>query len=412
MAVETEHTGGGGGLASLWYDKRNRAIILQVIAVVLFVAFVVSIVNNTVTNMEARGLKPGFGFMSQIAGFNPTSKEFNLTNFDVNSSTHGDVFVLGLVNTLVISAIGVVLATIVGFIFGVLRLSNNLLIKFLASCYIEVMRNIPLLLHIFIWYFAAWLLLPQLMETIDGVRTVTAFNFLGLDLIYISQRGINYPSAILEPGWQAVLAAFIAAIVGIVYLVKWAKKRQDATGQTFPVFWSSLGLLIVLPVIGYYISGQPIGWSLPEAGRFNLSGGATLPGGMMGLLLALVVYTGAFIAEAVRAGIQSVSHGQTEAAFALGIRPGVTTRKVIIPQAMRVIIPPMTSQYLNLTKNSSLAVAIGYPDLVNIFTGVSLNQTGNAVEIIALTMLVYLTISLSISSCMNWYNKRVALVER
>lgn len=409
MAVEAERAGSG---ASWWYDKRTRAIIMQVVVVALFVAFVAYIVNNTSTNMASRGLSPGFGFLNQIAGFNPTSPEFNLTNFDVNSSTHGDVFVLGLVNTLVVSVIGVILATIVGFIMGVLRLSKNPLINFLASCYVEIMRNIPLLLHIFIWYFAVWLTMPELFSTIDGKRELTAFNFLGLDMIFISQRGINYPSTILNPGWQAIPIAFALAVIGIIFLAKWAKKRHDATGQPFPVFWVSVAMLIGLPLLAYFAAGQPIGWDLPQPGRFNLRGGATLPGSLMGLLLALVIYTGAFIAENVRSGIQSVSHGQTEAAFALGLRPNVTMQKVIIPQAMRVIVPPMTSQYLNLTKNSSLAVAIGYPDLVNIFTGVSLNQTGNAVEIIAITMAVYLTISLTISMFMNWYNKSVALVER
>lgn len=409
MAVEAERARGG---ANWWYDRRTRAIIMQVVVVLAFVSFIAYIVNNTATNMEARGLSPGFGFLSQIAGFMPTSPTFNLTDFDVNSSTHWDVFVLGLVNTLIISAIGVVLATIVGFIMGVLRLSKNPLINFLASSYVEIMRNIPLLLHIFIWYFAVWLSLPELFDNVDGKRELAAFNFLGLDLIYISQRGINYPSAILNLGWQAVPIAFGIAIVGIVFMAKWAKKRQDATGQIFPVLWVSIALLFGLPILAYLVMGGPIGWDLPEAGRFNLRGGANLPGGMMGLLLALVIYTGAFIAEAVRSGIQSVSHGQTEAAFALGLRPNITTRKVIIPQAMRVIVPPMTSQYLNLTKNSSLAVAIGYPDLVNIFTGVSLNQTGNAVEIIAMTMGVYLTISLVISLFMNWYNTSVKLVER
>lgn len=411
MAVEADRA--GFSLSSLWYDKRNRAIILQILTVSIFVWFVYQIVTNAVANMENQGLTPGFDFMSQIAGFNPTSPEFNLTDFDVNSSTHGDVFILGIVNTLLISAVGVFLATIVGFVFGVLRLSHNLLIKFLASCYIEGMRNIPLLLHIFIWYFGVVLFLPQLMGPLpEGGRGVTGINLMGLDLIYISNRGINFPSPVLEAGWQAIPIALAAAIAGIVFMAKWAKKRQDATGQPFPVFLTSIAILFGVPLLAYFIAGQPIGWDVPQATRFNLKGGAAMTGPMMGLLMALVVYTGAFIAENVRSGIQSVSHGQTEAAFALGLRPGVTMRKIIIPQAMRVIVPPMTSQYLNLTKNSSLAVAIGYPDLVNIFTGVSLNQTGNAVEIIALTMLVYLTISLTISLFMNWYNKRVALVER
>ena len=244
------------------------------------------------------------------------------------------------------------------------------------------------------------------MTTVSGSK--------GSILITGASSGIGRAVAeeFLNEGWQAIPIAFAIAVAGVIFLAKWAKKRQDDTGQTFPVFWTSVGMLIGLPVLASIVMGGPIGWDLPQAGKFNLKGGAALPGGMMGLLLALVLYTGAFIAENVRSGIQAVSHGQTEAAFALGLRPTVTMRKVIIPQAMRVIVPPMTSQYLNLTKNSSLAVAIGYPDLVNIFTGVSLNQTGNAVEIIAMTMAVYLTISLTISLFMNWYNKRVALVER
>jgi general L-amino acid transport system permease protein len=385
-----------------WNDERIRAILVQLIVVTLFTLFIVYIVNNTAENMAARGLKAGFGFMNDIAGFMPTSPGFNVTNFDVNVSTHGEVFLLGLVNTLLISAVGIVLATIVGFIFGVLRLSDNLLIRFVAACYVEGTRNIPLLLQILIWYFGV------ILPFFPSARQSWSLG----DVIFFNDRYIAYATPVLEPGAWAFLLSFLVAIAAIIFLKKWAHKRQEDTGEQFPVFWTSVGIFFILPAVVYFVMGQPISWDVPELKGFNYRGGAQLPGSFMGMLAALTFYTGAFIAENVRAGIQSVSHGQTEASYALGLRPGTTTRLIIIPQAMRVIVPPVTSQYLNLAKNSSLAIIIGYPDLVNVFSGISLNQTGNAVEIIAMTMLVYLTISLLISAFMNWYNRRVALVER
>ena len=388
--------------ASFWRDQRNRAIMTQIVVISLFVALVWFIVDNTIENLARLGIEPGFDFMGEIAGFMPTSPNFNITNFDVNSSTHKDVFFLGLVNTVLIAFCGIVLSTVVGFIFGVLRLSSNVLISFVAAIYIECTRNVPLLLQILIWYFGVFLALPNVRSSLS----------VG-DAIFLNDRYLTFPVPVPDDYtiW-AFPIAIVIAIVTIVFISLLAKRRQDATGEQFPVFWVSIGILIGLPFLSLVVTGFPFTWDVPSLQGFNFQGGTQAPAAFWALLAALTFYTGAFIAENVRAGIQAVSHGQTEAANALGLRPGLTMRKVIIPQALRVIVPPTTSQYLNLTKNSSLAIAIGYPDLVNVFTGISLNQTGNAVEIIALTMLVYLTISLLISLFMNWYNKRIALVER
>jgi general L-amino acid transport system permease protein len=399
--MTAEVTSGHAPKASFWRDQRNRAIITQILVIGSFVALVWFIVDNTVSNLSRLGIEPGFEFMGEIAGFMPTSPNFNITNFDVNSSTHGDVFFLGLVNTILISFCGIVLSTIVGFFFGVLRLSSNLLISFVAAIYIEGTRNVPLLLQILIWYFGVFLALPNVRDSL-----------VIKDVIFLNDRYLTFPVPVPESGFMLFPIAIILAIGGVIAIARWAKKRQDATGQQFPVFWVSLAILLGLPFLALAVTGFPVSWDVPSLQGFNFQGGTQAPAAFWALLAALTFYTGAFIAENVRAGIQAVSHGQTEAAYALGLRPGLTQRKIIIPQALRVIVPPTTSQYLNLTKNSSLAIAIGYPDLVNVFTGISLNQTGNAVEIIALTMLVYLTISLLISLFMNWYNKRIALVER
>lgn len=399
MAVEVSSD--SAPKASFWRDQRNRAIMTQIVVISLFVALVWFIVDNTIENLARLGIEPGFDFMGEIAGFMPTSPNFNITDFDVNSSTHGDVFLLGLVNTVLISFCGILLSTVVGFIFGVLRLSGNVLISFVAAIYIECTRNVPLLLQILIWYFGIFLALPNVRSSLN----------IG-DAIFLNDRYLTFPVPVPEPGFMLFPIAIIVAIGAVVGLTRWAKQRQDATGQQFPVFWASLGIVLGLPLLALVVTGFPFTWDVPSLQGFNFQGGTQAPAAFWALLAALTFYTGAFIAENVRAGIQAVSHGQTEASFALGLRPGLTMRKIIIPQALRVIVPPTTSQYLNLTKNSSLAIAIGYPDLVNVFTGISLNQTGNAVEIIALTMLVYLTISLLISLFMNWYNKRIALVER
>jgi len=271
----------------------------------------------------------------------------------------------------------------------------------MAAVYIEIFRNLPLLLQIFFWYFAVLRALPTPRNSIH----------LG-EWAFLNIRGVYIPRPIYEPGFGWVVAAALVSIAAIFFLARWARKRQERTGEQFPVFLTSAAIIFIVPSVAYLATGSPLHWEMPVLKGFNFRGGLTVIPELAALLAALTVYTASLIAEIVRSGILSVSHGQTEAAHALGLRPGKTLRLVIIPQAMRVIIPQMTSQYLNLVKNSSLAAAIGYPDLVSVFAGTTLNQTGQAIEIIAMTMAVYLTISLTISFFMNWYNARSMLKER
>jgi general L-amino acid transport system permease protein len=394
MAVQTEQSSGG---VSLLYDARVRAIFYQVATAAIFVAVVFWLTNNTITNLEQRGIATGFKFLNQPTGF---GLPFHLLPYS-ETSTYGRAFVVSVLNTLFISFIGIVLATIIGFLFGVMRLSKNWLVAKIATVYLEVVRNVPLLLQILFWYFGVLQTLPQVRQSVS----------IG-DSIFLNIRGLYVPRPFVETAFWVPTILFVAAIAGTVVLVRWAKRRQMATGEQFPAWRTGIGLIIVAPLLGFFAAGSPMTLEYPELKGFNFQGGLVLVPEFMALLAALTLYTAAFIGEIVRAGIQSVSHGQTEAAYALGLRPGTTLRLVIIPQALRVIVPPLTSQYLNLTKNSSLAAAIGYPELVAVFAGTVLNQTGQAVECILLTMAVYFTISLSISAFMNWYNKRIALVER
>lgn len=382
---------------SFWRDPQKRALLFQVVVLALVAAFFAYIFHNTLHNLEKRGISTGFAFLNNEAGFGIL---FSLIPFN-ETNTFGRTFIVGLLNTLLVSFIGIVFATILGFIIGVARLSHNWIINRLANLYIEIFRNIPLLLQILFWYFAMLPLLPHPRQSLSF-----------WDAIFLNRRGMYLPAPITEPGFGWVLVALAAAIIGVILVKRWAHRRQEATGQIFPVFWTSLALLVLLPALVYGLMGAPLDWDYPALKGFNFRGGMTVIPELVALALALAIYTAAYIAEIVRSGIQSVSHGQTEAAHALGLKHGATLRLVIIPQAMRVIIPQLTSQYLNLTKNSSLAPAIGYPDLVAVFAGTTLNQTGQAVEIIGMTMGVYLTISLLISAFMNWYNKRMALVER
>lgn len=382
---------------SIWNDPKYRALFFQLLLVAGLGYFIISIVNNTLTNMESRGISTGFAFLSEVAGFGilQTLIEFNET------STYGQTFLVGLLNTILIAALGIFFATILGFVMGVARLSHNWLISKVATVYIEIFRNIPLLLQIFFWYFAVLGALPSVRDSIS----------LGAGIEF-NNRGLYMPGPVPEDGFGLIIWLFFIGIIATVFLKKWATKRQEATGQQFPVFLSSLGLIFGIPLIVFLISGSPLSWDYPELGRFNIQGGISIIPELLALLLALTIYTGTFIAETVRAGINAVNHGQTEASLALGMTRSQTMRLIIIPQALRVIIPPLTSQYLNLAKNSSLATAVGYPDIVAVFMGTTLNQTGQAVEITMMTMGVYITISLVISMFMNWYNARVALVER
>ncbi|MBC8270407.1 MAG: amino acid ABC transporter permease [Rhodospirillaceae bacterium] len=356
-----------------------------------------TIVSNTLANLDKQGIASGFGFMDTTAGF---AIIMHLVEYSEESS-YGRVFFVGLLNTVVVSVVGIIFATILGFIIGVARLSNNWLISKVATVYIEIIRNIPLLLQIFFWYFAVLRQLPGPKQSIELFGS-----------IFFNKRGLYTPNPIPDDGFGFVWITFFAAIVATFLIRRWAKKRQELTGQQFPVFFTALGLIIGLPILVFVAMGMPLYFDYPALTGFNYTGGMVLIPEFICLALALSIYTAAFIAEIVRAGIMAVSKGQSEAAHALGLRHGPTLRLVVIPQALRVIIPPLTSQYLNLTKNSSLAVAIAYPDLVSVFAGTTLMQTGQAVEIVAITMAVYFTLSLLISSFMNWYNEKMALVER
>ena len=382
----------------MWRDPRVRAIAYQVLTLLGVIAFAAFIINNTIDNLDRQGIASGFGFLDKAAGFGIPQSLIEYDELSPNSR----VFWVGLLNTLLVAILGIVLATILGFAIGLARLSSNWLVARLATVYIEIIRNIPLLLQILFWYFAVLQALPQPRDSMA---------FLG-DLFFLNNRGFYAPKPIFEDGFGWVALAFLVALAAVIGIARWARRRREATGQPFPTFSVAIGLLVGLPLLAFLLTGMPLAFEHPEMGRFKLEGGLVLLPELVALTLALSIYTAAFIAETVRAGILSVSHGQIEAAHALGLKHGQTLRLVVIPQALRVIIPPLTSQYLNLTKNSSLAVAIGYPDFVNVFTGIVLNQTGQAVEVIAMTMGVYLTLSLLTSGFMNWYNRRMALVER
>ena len=378
-------------------DPKVRAWLFQIITVIAVVSLGWFMFDNTQTNLQHRGITSGFGFLERSAGFGIAQHLIDYSEAD----SYARVFVIGLLNTLLVSVIGIILATLLGFIIGVARLSPNWMISKLATVYVEVFRNIPPLLQILFWYTAVFLTLP-------GPRQAHGY----FDMFFVSSRGLNMPRAMPAEGMTAFLVSVLIAIVAIVMMVRWANKRFEATGQPFHKFWVGLALLLVIPGLSMLVFGSPVHWELPQLKGFSFTGGWVLIPELISLTLALTIYTAAFIAEIVRSGIKSVRHGQTEAARSLGLRPGPTLRKVIIPQALRVIIPPLTSQFLNLAKNSSLAAAIGYPEMVSLFAGTVLNQTGQAIEVIAITMSVYLAISISISLLMNWYNKRIALIER
>ena len=378
-------------------DPRVRAWLFQIITVIAVVAMGWFLFNNTQTNLQHRGITSGFDFLERSAGFGIAQHLISYTEAD----SYARVFVIGLLNTLLVSIVGIILATLLGFILGIARLSPNWMISKLATVYIEVFRNIPPLLQILFWYFAVLLPLP-------GPRASISVG----DSFFLSNRGLNMPAANMAEGFWPFVAGLFITVIAVVLMTRWANKRFEATGQPFHKFWVGLAMVIAIPGLFMLVFGSPVHWTVPELRGFNFTGGWVLIPELLALTLALVAYTAAFIAENVRSGIKSVNHGQTEAAHSLGLRSGPTLRKVIIPQAMRVIIPPLTSQYLNLTKNSSLAAAIGYPDMVSLFAGTVLNQTGQAIEVIAITMSVYLAISISISLLMNWYNKRMALIER
>ena len=382
---------------SLLNDPRVRGWLYQAVLLALVAWLVYAAAANAIANLRAQNIASGFGFLNNTAGFSISQTLIPYSE----ASSYGQAFLVGLLNTLVVAAIGIVFATLLGFVVGIARLSGNWIVSKVAALYVELTRNIPLLLQILFWYGAVLRSLPNPRQSIEMLPGV-----------FLNNRGMFVPRPLFQEGVDAVLAALLAAVLAAVGVHVWARRRQERTGRQFPSGWTALGLVLGLPLLAMAATGFPIKFDLPQLRGFNFVGGSRLIPEFVALTLALVIYTAGFIAEIVRAGILAVSRGQSEAAYALGLRPGLTLRLVIIPQALRVIIPPLTSQYLNLTKNSSLAVAVGYPDLVAVFAGTVLNQTGQALEVIAITMAVYLTISLTTSALMNWYNRRVALVER
>ncbi len=379
------------------YDPKVRGIIFQVLAVAAVGWMLFYFVSNALHNMETRGISTGFGFLGNRASFGIAQTLISYTEND----TYARAFLIGLLNTLLVSVIGIVLATVLGFLIGIARLSKNWLLSRAAAVYIEIFRNIPLLLQIFFWYICVLRALPSPRQSLS----------LG-ESVFLNIRGLYIPAPVPESGFSVVVIAFVIAVASIFYISRWGKRRKELTGQESPVFLMSIGVLIGLPLVAYLISGMPMHLDYPALKGFNFQGGIGIIPELFAMIIALTIFTAASIAEIVRSGIMSVSKGQREAADSLGLKNGLTLRFIIIPQAMRVIIPPLTSQYLNLVKNSSLATAIGYPDLVSIFMGSTLNQTGQAVEIIAMTMAVYLAISLTTSVLMNMYNAKKALVER
>ena len=391
------------GKRILWYrSPRVRAIIFQLSLIALLVFLLSTIAHNTIYNMNQRGIKVGIDFMWQVAPFEIAFSPF--WNYQLGSSRYWEVLVIGIQNTILVSLLGIISATVLGFIIGVLRLSSNYLVARLAAIYVEIFRNIPLPLWIFFWATAVFLpVLPPLKKSFS----------LG-DGIFLNKEGIYIPRPVIDNmmGFMALAAILLALIIAIGYLAHWNKQRQALTGKTIPVFYLSLIALITVPVAGFYITGTPVHLEYPMMGRFVLEGGINLYFPFFVMWFALTVYTAAYIGENVRGGIKAVSTGQFEAGDSLGLDRLSILRLIIIPQAMRVIIPPTISQFLNLTKNSSLAVIVAYEDIVALFAGVTLNNTGQALPIIAITIAVYAVLSLLTSWLLNWYNAQVQLTQR
>jgi general L-amino acid transport system permease protein len=387
-----------GTIDSARYSRQAWRIGLQVLLVVVIGGLIYGAFINAADNLERAHIASGFNFWNNSAGFDISQ---TLIPYSASTSTFGRAFWVGLLNTLLASALGVVLATLLGFTIGIARLSRNWLVARLAGGYVELVRNIPLLLQLLFWYNAVLKSLPELRDSI-------ALPIGG----FLNNRGLFLPRPVFAPGIAAVGTALLVGIVAAIALQVWARRRRERTGAPTAVGWWMATLIVGLPLATFLLAGFPVAFELPQMSRFNVIGGLEILPEFAALVVALSAYTAAFIAEVVRAGILAVPPGQSEAAQALGLRSGTTLRLIVVPQAMRVIVPPLTSQYLNLIKNSSLAVAIGYPDLVQIFAGSVLNITGQAVEVIAITMAVYLTISLVTSLLMNLYGRMTAVAER
>ena len=384
-------------ISNFIFNKNVQGVFYQAITLSLVIAGIYYIVQNTAQNMVARGLASGFNFLGVESQF-----DIQMTLIEYSpTSTYFDAFIVGLLNTLLVAGIGILFATIIGFAFGIMRLSSNWLVAKISESYIEIIRNIPLLLQIFFWYFAVLRALPKPKQSIEF-----------MDSIFLNNRGLFVPDPNVGEGSSILFYLFWLSVIISIGIFVWAKKRQNKTGKTFPAFFTSMALIVGTFTATLAVLGFPISFEYPELKGFNFKGGMKLIPELVALTFALAMYTAAFIAEVVRAGIQSVSKGQTEAARSVGLKEGLVLRLIIIPQALRVIVPPLTNQYLNLTKNSSLAAAIAYPDLVLVFAGTALMQTGQAIEIIGMVMGVYLFLSLFTSVVMNLFNRYMKVGER
>jgi general L-amino acid transport system permease protein len=399
MALDASERGGGAARPARplpWNDPRVRAVVFQLVVIGAVVALGAYLVHNTLANMARQGIATGFGYLDREASFEIGDKLIEYSPAD----TYGRALLVGLVNTLLVAVTGIVFATILGTVMGIARLSSNWLVRKIAAIYVESLRNVPLLLQLIVWWDVLRVSAPGPRQAWNPVPGV-----------FISNRGLIFPVPVYSPVYLWMGLALVVAIVAARFLARWARRRQMATGRSFPSFRAGLAIVIGLPLLVFVAGGAPLVLSIPALHGFNFQGGQAVTPEFAALLFGLVVYTGTFIAEIVRSGIEAVPRGQSEAAAALGLQRGLVLRLIVLPQALRIIIPPLVSQYLNLTKNSSLAVAIGFADLMSI-TNTTLNQTGQAVEALALAMVIYLAISLCTSLFMNWFNARVALVER
>lgn len=388
----------GSRIFRLWRNKESRSVIIQIITLIVILTLVALILRNIANNLEAIGKEFNFGFLFIPAGYDITFQP--ILSYSP-TDTHLRAAVIGVINTILIAIFGILLATVLGFTMGVLRLSNNWLVSRLVYVFLEITRNIPILLHILFVHAIIIHSLPVPKQ---------AMNFM--DSFFLTNRGIFVPRPKFEPAIWIVVAAIVVSIIFIIYFRKWAKKIQDETGKIYPVFLISVSVLVGLTGITFFASGIPMSFEIPELKGFNFKGGIVLRPEFVALWLALSYYTGCFIAEIVRGGILAINYGQTEAAYSLGLRPNRTLQLILIPQTLRIIIPPLASQYLNLTKNSSLAIAIGYMDVVATIGGISLMQTGKEMETMIIVLLIYLAFSLLIAAVMNVFNKKMKLVEK
>ncbi len=391
-------------LSMLIYDTRYRSLTIQVFVLLAFMLGAAWLINNTVQNLSALGKTFDFAFLGTRAGYDINQHLIAYTNDD----THGRAALVGILNTFLVAILGCILATVVGVLVGILRLSPNWIVSKLAAGYVDIFRNVPVLL----WILAFMAILTDIAPAPTAFRGENATSHLILGAVAITNRGFYIPWPVFEPGSNIVIGTFILSLIAIMLFGRWARARQEATGEILPTFWIKLGLLLIPTILLDLIMGHPVHFDFPELQRFNFEGGGFIDKSLIALWLALSFYTAAYIAENVRAGIQAVSRGQSEAAGALGLRANRIMSLVVLPQAMRVIIPPLISQYLNLTKNSSLAIAVGYMDARATLGGITMNQTGRELECMLLLMGFYLLLSLAISSVLNWYNARVALKER